>query len=322
MSDDILEGLSELGNRVNQKSENSGKAILHEIGDTFLLPLDSIKVEPQVRSQFNNIEELAESIKNEGQRLPLEVASLDDSTFLLITGGRRYQAMQKIGVTQAKVTLIKMPANQANRIASQLTENIQRDDLSALELAEAFNELTTLGWSQGKIATSLNKSRPWVNRYCVLYNYPEPVKKLLQDGITSDITLVGTLASIYELDPESFSLLAKRLESESLTRAQAKAHLDSLTNNNKNEEKEKLPTNQQELVSHEAYHLERPFRMIRPDTFTAKVKAKLVNGDYVTGTLQLDRYVQDNNSMVWILTDEKEKVAVDITSLRIISVDI
>ena len=224
-------------------------------------------------------------------------------------------------VAKAKVTLIKMPDDQANRIASQLTENIQRDDLSALELAEAFNELITLGWSQGKIAASLNKSRPWINRYCVLYKYPDPVKKLLEEGITSDITLVSTLASIYELDPESFSLLAKHLESESLTRAQAKAHLDSLTNNNKKKEKEATPTDQPESVSHETYHLKRPFRMIRPDSFTANVKAKLVNGDYVTGTLQLDRYVEDSNSMVWILTDDKEKVAVDITSLRILSVD-
>lgn len=114
----------------------------------------------QPRKNFENIEELAESIKEYGLLNPI-VLSKNNGKYEIIAGERRYRASIQAGLK--KIDAIVRDFDQKDIDILSLVENIQREDLSALEEAEAYKKLMDdFSMTQEEIAKSMGKSRSYI----------------------------------------------------------------------------------------------------------------------------------------------------------------
>lgn len=157
-----------------------------------LVPLSEVHPNPeQPRKHFaeEKLAELAESIRTRGLLQPIVVRRTGEG-FELLAGERRFRAAQLAGID--RLPAIVRDGDDPLEIA--LIENIQREDLSPLEEAEA---LTTLierhGYSHREVAELLGKSRPYVSNTLALTRLPDPVKEELhRDGkVVSRELLLG-----------------------------------------------------------------------------------------------------------------------------------
>ena len=139
----------------------------------------------QPRRHFADAEldELAQSIREKGILQPLLVRqhaeAEDDGGFELIAGERRWRAAQRAGLHQVPVVVRALSDGEALEIA--LVENLQREDLSALEEAEAYTRLMReFGRSQTSLAETVGKSRSHVANTIRLLSLPKSVRQMLE----------------------------------------------------------------------------------------------------------------------------------------------
>mgnify|MGYP001403508554 FL=1 len=105
--------------------------------------INKIKTNPdQPRKYFNqkSLDELAESIKEKGILQPITIKSIDDDYFELIAGERRLRAAKILKLETVPAYIIKVDS-EVEKLELALIENIQRNDLNAIEEAEAYNLL-------------------------------------------------------------------------------------------------------------------------------------------------------------------------------------
>jgi ParB family chromosome partitioning protein len=152
------------------------------------IPVDAIRPNPlQPRTNFDQqeLEELAQSIQEHGVLQPVLVSQQRDGTFQLITGERRWRAVQLAGLP----TLPAM-VKEATPLASlelALVENIQRRDLNPLEEAQAFRQLLDEhGLTQEQLGQRIGKSRVAITNALRLLHLPDPVREALADGSISE----------------------------------------------------------------------------------------------------------------------------------------
>ena len=158
-------------------------------GDVHQIALDKIQPNPrQPRSEFaqDKLKELAESIQAHGVIQPLIVRSSGDGErFTLIAGERRVQAARLAGLDYVPVVLREADDQQLVELA--LVENIQRDDLSPLESAEAYLQLhEEFGLSHKVIAERVGKSRVAITNTIGLLDLSKEVKEALASGHISE----------------------------------------------------------------------------------------------------------------------------------------
>ena len=151
------------------------------------VPLTSISPNPrQPRSVFTDEElsELAESIREHGVIQPLIVSDNEDGTYILIAGERRLRASQMAGLNSVPVVVRKADDQELLELA--LIENIQREDLSPLEAAEAYKSLEeNFNLTHEEISKRVGKNRASVTNTMRLLKLPGEVKKaLLEKKIT------------------------------------------------------------------------------------------------------------------------------------------
>ena len=88
-------------------------------------------------------------------------------------------------------------------MAGQLIENIQRDDLTPLEIGLAIAELIAAGWSQRKIAQYLGKNASYVSIYATLANIDDALTFLHNEKLVTDASSLATLHKMHELNSPS-----------------------------------------------------------------------------------------------------------------------
>ncbi len=139
--------------------------------------------QPRSVSDPASTEELAESIREHGVLQPLLVTQvgLDDQgrpRYQLIAGERRWRAARKAGLAQVPVMVKEVTPVEILSLA--LVENIQREDLNALEAAVAYRQLIDeFGLTQAEVARQVGKSRSTVANTLRLANLPSPIKDAL-----------------------------------------------------------------------------------------------------------------------------------------------
>jgi len=134
----------------------------------------------QPRSYFDQekLSELSESIKEHGVAEPVIVRAVDGGKFELIAGERRVRASRIAGKTEVPAIIKAFTDEQALEIA--IVENIQREDLSALEEADAYRALMKeFGMTQDQVAKKLGKSRSAVANTLRLLELPDNIKESL-----------------------------------------------------------------------------------------------------------------------------------------------
>lgn len=159
-----------------------------ENGSSVMLKLNEIEPnKDQPRKVFDEqaLTELSESIAIHGVIQPLLVRPMADGTYQLIAGERRWRASRLAGLTEVPVVIKKMHDSEAMELA--LIENLQREDLNAVEEAQGYSLLmNAYNLTQEQVATRVGKSRSAVANILRLLVLPEQILELLQDGtITS-----------------------------------------------------------------------------------------------------------------------------------------
>jgi ParB family chromosome partitioning protein len=154
-----------------------------------LIPLDQIKPNPrQPRTHFDpqELEGLAESIRQHGIIQPLILTQDDgEGGYYLVAGERRWLAARQAGL-HAVPALVRTTSDQ-QRLELALIENVQRADLSPLETAEAFRQLSEeFNLSHEEIAARVGKSRVSVTNTLRLLKLPPAVKQALENNAISE----------------------------------------------------------------------------------------------------------------------------------------
>ena len=172
-------------------------------GNASELPLDVLVAGiSQPRKNFDDeaLDGLTASIKEKGVLQPLLVREKGDGVYEIIAGERRFRAAKRAGLATIPVAIMNLTDAEAHEIA--LIENIQREDLSAVEEAEGyFRILEDFGYTQEQLSEIVGKSRSHIANTLRLMLLPEEVKSMIDDKHISAghaRTLVG-LDNAHEL---------------------------------------------------------------------------------------------------------------------------
>ena len=147
------------------------------------ISIEQIEANPnQPRREFDEeaLNELANSIREIGIIQPITLRQVDDNRFQIIAGERRWRASQIAGLRAipAYIRTIK----DENVMEMALVENIQREDLNAIEIALAYEHLlTNTGMTQEKVSERVGKSRTAISNYLRLLKLPAQVQMALQN---------------------------------------------------------------------------------------------------------------------------------------------
>ena len=151
-----------------------------------LVPLENLHANPlQPRQHFGEegLEALACSIAENGLLQPIIVRKDSDQAgeFEIVAGERRWRATKRAGLGQIPAIVLNLSDAQALELG--LIENVQREDLTALELAKGYQRLMSdFGRSQESLARKLGKSRSHIANTLRLLNLPPRTQEMLQDG--------------------------------------------------------------------------------------------------------------------------------------------
>ncbi len=151
------------------------------------IALDQIEVNPkQPRKDFDEtaLSELAASLKLHDIIQPLTVSRMPNGRFRLIAGERRYRAAKIAGLKDVPVYIRQ--ANDAELLELALLENLQRENLNAIEIALSYKRLMDeLDYTQEQVAERMGKERSTVTNYIRLLKLPPDIQVAVRTGVIS-----------------------------------------------------------------------------------------------------------------------------------------
>ncbi len=187
----------------------------HTQEDLRKLPIDSLqpgRYQPRKIMEDDALEELANSIKAQGVIQPIVVRPISDKKFEIIAGERRWRASQLAKLTEVPVVVKQVPDEAA--IAMALIENIQREDLNAIEEASALQRLMhEFDLTHQQVADAVGKSRTTVTNLLRLLQLSDACKTLLERG---DIEM-GHARAMLGLKLEQQTSIARQVVAKGLT---------------------------------------------------------------------------------------------------------
>lgn len=160
---------------------------VHTQGSSNLNEIDIHQIVPnpnQPRREFDEeaMEELANSIREMGIITPITLRQMPDGKYQIIAGERRWRASQKAGLKTLPAYIRTVEDESVMEMA--LVENIQRENLNAIEIALAYQHLLeTTGMTQAKISDRVGKSRTAVTNYMRLLKLPAQIQMALKDKV-------------------------------------------------------------------------------------------------------------------------------------------
>lgn len=203
-----------------------------------MVEIDIDLIEPnnfQPRTLFNEekLEELAQSIKSNGVIQPLLVRRIDNEKYQLVAGERRWRASQRAGLLKVPCVVKEIPEDKMLELA--LVENIQRQELNAIEEAQAYKRLIeTLGFTQEMVAQRVGRDRTFITNYLRLLRLPEDIQELV---IIEKLSMGHARALLGIDDPEIQRKLARNVIDKGLSVRQTE-HLVKSTIEGKSQLKE------------------------------------------------------------------------------------
>ena len=172
----------------------------------------------QPRTQFDDeaLQELASSISQLGIIQPITVKKGDGGKYIIISGERRWRASQMVGLETLPAYIRE--ADDENLHAMALVENIQRQDLNAIEIALSMQRLIDeCGLTQEAMAEKVGKKRSTVSNYMRLLNLPNEVQLALKEGLIT----MGHAKAIAGIDAEKQVWALKKCIKKALSVRQA-----------------------------------------------------------------------------------------------------
>lgn len=168
-------------------SGNLKTEVVEKSTATLFVALDKIDVNPnQPRKDFDEIalSELAASIKMHGIIQPLTVSAIANGRYKLIAGERRYRASKIAGLKEVPVYIRQ--SKDDNILELALLENLQRENLNAIEIALSYKRLMEdLDYTQDQVAERMGKDRSTVTNYIRLLKLPPDIQVAVRNGAIS-----------------------------------------------------------------------------------------------------------------------------------------
>jgi len=175
-------------------------------GGPLLLEMDLIDEDPhQPRTEDNpgfsdeSLEELAASIKLRGVKTPISVRDNPDvpGRYIINHGARRFRGSKRA----TKTTIPGFIDNDYNE-ADQVVENLQRNELTAREIADYIGRELAKGIKKGEIAKAISKSPAFVTQHVTLLDLPDPIAEAFNSGRAKDVTVINELVTAFKKKPE------------------------------------------------------------------------------------------------------------------------
>ena len=142
------------------------------------------KEQPREYFDQEKLEALAENIREHGVLQPILVRPLGSGSYQIVAGERRWRAARMAGLTEIPAYVRELSDEKTAQIA--LIENVQREDLSPIEEAQAYRKLMdTYGMTQEQVAKAVGKSRPAIANSLRLLGLPKDVQKMVDSGSLS-----------------------------------------------------------------------------------------------------------------------------------------
>lgn len=193
-----------LGALIDDASSNN----VIKAGNVNEIPIDNIEINPfQPRKEFEEdaLNELATSIKELGIIQPITVREISPNKYQLITGERRFRASKIVGLKTIPAFVRK--ANDTEMLEMALVENIQREDLNAIEIALSYNRLIEeCKLTQETLSDKVGKKRSTIANYLRLLRLPAIIqiaikdKKLSMGHARAIVTIEDTEAQLMLFD--------------------------------------------------------------------------------------------------------------------------
>jgi ParB family chromosome partitioning protein len=166
------------------RKDVSSSPQVNDMGSVNEIRISEIEVNPfQPRTEFDEqaLIELADSIKLQGLIQPITVRKLNAHTFQLISGERRLRAAKLAGLKQIAAYI--RTANDQQMLEMALIENIQRENLNAIEVALSFQRMIEeCNLKQDELGTRVSKNRSTVTNYLRLLKLPPMIQAAIRDG--------------------------------------------------------------------------------------------------------------------------------------------
>lgn len=167
-----------------QQSAAAAKPVIADEAQIWMLPVERLAPNSQQPRQVftpEALKDLTASIKEKGILMPIVARRLSERQFEIIAGERRWRAAQAAGLREVPVILRK--ATEQDSLELAIIENIQRENLNAMEEAEAFEHLMTeYTLTQQQVAEKLGKDRSSVANTLRLLSLPPEVKALVRNN--------------------------------------------------------------------------------------------------------------------------------------------
>ena len=169
---------------VTSKQTVAGSPVAGVVGAVSHLPLDQIEPNPfQPRSEFKKeeLEDLAQSIREQGIIQPITVRKLGYDRYQIISGERRFRASKQAGMTT--IPAYVRVANDQAMLEMALVENIQRQDLNAIEIGISYKRLIDeCNLTQDELSVRVGRNRTTVTNFLRLLKLPPEIQTALRDN--------------------------------------------------------------------------------------------------------------------------------------------
>lgn len=205
-----------LGALIDSSDEQQHRQLLHSPSAVSEIPLRNISVNPfQPRTSFDeeSLNELVISVQEHGIIQPITVRRTEDNKFQLITGERRIRAAEKAGLK--RIPAYVREAGDDNMLELALVENIQREDLDAIEVAISYQRLIEeFNLTQEALGDRVGKKRATIANYLRLLNLPVEIQNAIREKKIS----MGHARALVSIEDKMFQLaLFARILTEDLS---------------------------------------------------------------------------------------------------------
>ena len=199
-----------------------------------LISISDIQKNPyQPRKEFSKekIQELAQSIKENGLIQPIIVRQSPVIGYEILAGERRYRASIAAGLSEIPVIIKKL--SDQDMMVHSIIENLQREDLNPIEEAKAYQSLIEKGYTHADIAAKMGKSRPYITNLVRLLTLPDFILNEVEAGKLSQ----AHARLLIQLSTDEQKKLLYRIQTEDLSVRQVEHLLKEEKNKKKSKEK-------------------------------------------------------------------------------------
>ena len=200
-----------------------------------LIRISDIQKNPyQPRKEFSKekIQELAQSIKENGLIQPIIVRQSPVIGYEILAGERRYRASIAAGLSEVPVIIKKL--SDQDMMVHSIIENLQREDLNPIEEAKAYQSLIEKGYTHADIAAKMGKSRPYITNLVRLLTLPDFILTEVETGKLSQ----AHARLLIQLSTDEQKKLLYRIQTEDLSVRQVEHLLKEEKNKKKSKEKD------------------------------------------------------------------------------------